>query len=226
MSKPNLYEISEGLRASGIDIPSIGPDAPRFVIELWRHLTDGRPVSPEQVERTLANLGISREVLTQLKVGLEYDGQGNIVGAVGLSLNPASSNRLQINDHTLYTWCAWDALFIPLFLNQPVVVDALSPTTGDTIRIKPTLKGIEYNEPSSAVVSIVVPQIGAVSEAMSPEDVWNAFCHHVHFFSSREAANEWFAGKKYKPVILSIEEGYELGRIRFKDMLKHASAER
>ncbi len=222
MTKPNLIEISEGLRASGIDIPGLSPDAPRFVVELWRLLTIGRPISPEQVDKTLSNLSISREVLTRLQAGLEYDSQGNIVGAVGLSLNPASSNRFQINGHTLFTWCAWDALFIPRFLNQAVIVDAISPATGDTIRINPTREGVEYYEPQSAVVSIVVPKTGAVSAAISAEEVWNVFCHHVHFFSSREAAAEWFEDKQHDPIILSIEEGYELGRIRFEDMLKHA----
>ncbi len=222
MTKPNLYEISEGLRASGIDIPGLSPDAPRFVVELWQLLTNGRPISPEQVDQTLAELNISREVLTRLQAGLEYDDQGNILAAVGLSLNPASSNRLRINGHTLFTWCAWDTLFIPLFLNQPVVIDALSPMTGDTIRIKPTREGVEYYEPESAVVSIVVPKTGAVSAAISAEEVWNVFCHHVHFFSSREAAAEWFGDKQHDPIILSIEEGYALGRIRFEDMLKYA----
>ncbi len=219
MSNHNLYEIAEGLRESGFDIPSLSPDAPGFVVELWRLLAKGHPISSEQVEKTLSYLGISREVLTKLKAGLEYDDQGNIVGAVGLSLNPASSNRLQINGHTLYTWCAWDALFIPLGLKQTVMVDALSPATGDSIRIRVTPERVESYEPERAVISIIVPSTGAVSAASTPEDVWLAFCNHVHFFSSPEAASAWFAGKQHAPLLLSIEEGYELGRIRFADVL-------
>jgi len=222
VTKPNLYEISEGLRVSGIDIPSFGADVPRFTVELWRLLTNGRPISPEQVEKTLSSLGISREVLIQLQAGLEYDGQGNIVGAVGLSLNPASANRLQINGHRLYTWCAWDALFIPLFLKQTVLVEVLTEAPGDSIRIKLTPEGIEDYEPESTVVSIIVPKTATVSNASTPEDIWLAFCNHVHFFSSREAASAWFAGKQHEPLLLSIEEGYELGRIRFEEMLKAA----
>ena len=222
MTKPDLYEISEGLRVSGVDIPSLSPDAPRFTVELWQLLTNGRPISPEQVEKTLSSLGISREVLTSLQAGLEYDSQSNIVGAVGLSLNPASSNRFQINGHTLYTWCAWDALFIPLVLKRAVIVDAFTPATADSIRIKLTPERVESYEPEHAVISIIVPTTGAVSKASTPEDIWLTFCHHVHFFSSREAASAWFAGKQHKPLILSIEEGYELGRLRFEEMLKDA----
>jgi alkylmercury lyase len=222
MTKLDLYAISEGLRVSGIDLPSFGADVPRFTVELWRLLINGRPISPEQLAKTLSSLGITRAVLTQLKAGLEYDDHGNIVGAVGLSLNPTSSNRLQINSHTLYTWCAWDALFIPLFLTQTVMVDALTPTTEDHIRIQLTPEHVEHYEPERAVVSIIVPTTRAVSKASTTEDIWLAFCSHVHFFSSREAASAWFVGKHYEPLLLSIEEGYELGRLRFAETLKDA----
>ena len=221
MTKPNLYEVAEGLRESGFDIPSLSPDAPRFVVELWRLLAKGRPISPELVEKTISYLGISRDILTRLQSGLEYDDQGNIVGAVGLSLNP-TSYRLQINGHTLYTWCAWDALFIPLGLKQPVMVDARAPVTGDSIRIKVTHERVDSYEPEGAVVSIIVPKAGALSAVTTPEEIWIAFCNHVHFFSSPEAASAWFAGKQYEPLFLSIEDGYELGRIRFASAINAA----
>src|SRR5258708_13626113 len=92
MTKPNLSEISEGLRVAGIDIPGLGPDAPRLTVALWRLLTAGRPLSQEHVEQTLSSLGISSEVLTSLQGGVEYDAQDNIVGVVRLSLNPSDNH--------------------------------------------------------------------------------------------------------------------------------------
>ena len=199
MTKPNLSAISEGLRLAGIDIPGLGPDAPRLTVALWQLLTAGRPLSKEQLEQTLSSLGMSGEALTSLQGGVEYDGQDRIVGVVGLSLNPASANRLQIDDHTLYTWCAWDALFIPLFLKQTVLVEVLTEAPGDSIRIKLTPEGIEDYEPESTVVSLIVPEPAAIGETFTTEDVWMAFCTHIHFFRSREAASEWFANKE--PVL-------------------------
>jgi alkylmercury lyase len=222
MTKPNLFALSEGLRIAGIDIPGLGPDAPRLTVALWRLLAAGRPLSQEQVTQTLSRLRMSSEALTSLQGGVEYDGRGNIVGVVGLSLNPTSENRLQIDNQILYTWCAWDALFIPLFLKQPVLVDVQTDPPGEYIRIKLTSEGVESYEPQSTVVSLIVPQPAAIGETFTTEDIWMAFCNHVHFFRSRESASAWFVGRDYEPLLLSIEEGYELGRLRFGDLLKAA----
>ena len=105
MYKSNLHQISEGLRQSGIDIPSLGPDVPRFLLRLWRRLAEGHPISLQQVEQIIAAHQISPDVLSQLRAGLEFDPEGNIVGAVGLSLNP-SSYHFRVNGQTLFTWCA------------------------------------------------------------------------------------------------------------------------
>ncbi len=45
----------------------------------------------------------------------------------------------------------------------------------------------------------------------SVEAIWNAFCYHVHFFASREEAEGWAAGRD-DIAILTVEEGFELGR--------------
>ena len=206
MTKPDLYEISEGLRVSGIDLPSFGAHVPRFTVELWRLLTNGRPISPEQVEKTLSSLGISREVLIQLQAGLEYDGQGNIVGAVGLSLNPASANRLQINGHTLYTWCAWDALFIPGLIGRTADVESRSPAGGESVHLTVAPDTVSELIPEQAVVSMLAP-----TEPFD-HDVIMSFCHFVHFFTSRGDAEPWLA-EHPGTFLLSVKEAFELGRL-------------
>ena len=45
------------------------------------------------------------------------------------------------------------------------------------------------------------------------------FCHFVHYFSSSEVVSAWFAGKGVDFTILSIEEGYRLGRLAFKEII-------
>ena len=42
----------------------------------------------------------------------------------------------------------------------------------------------------------------------------------MSFFSSADAATEWFSGKAQAPVILSVEEGYELGHLAFAYLLE------
>jgi hypothetical protein len=67
----------------------------------------------------------------------------------------------------------------------------------------------------------VIPRPSQISEATSAQEVWLAFCNHVHFFSSPQAATEWFSGKSLDPILLSPDEGYELGHIRFEHMLQY-----
>ncbi len=43
------------------------------------------------------------------------------------------------------------------------------------------------------------------------KDVWTSFCQHVRFFTSEHAAKRWTSRKK-DLRILSVDEGYELGR--------------
>ena len=60
----------------------------------------------------------------------------------------------------------------------------------------------------------------------SAEEIWKVFCHYVFFFSSAEAVTEWFKGKNYDPVILSVEEGFQLGRMTFEEVLNYTSGNR
>ncbi|MCQ3975243.1 MAG: hypothetical protein DPW09_17515 [Anaerolineae bacterium] len=221
---PNLYEISAGLSKAGIDI-NFGPDVSRLVIQIWRLLAEGRPITLEQVEQIAAHLQIPHNTLTafqsKYKAGFEFNAEGNIVGWIGLSLNPHHSYRFQVNDHLLFAWCGWDTLFLPPILKQTAVVESSCPATAKKIRLTITPEGVELYEPTSAVISIIIPKTN-ILESGSAEGVWLAFCNHVHIFSSPEAASEWFLGKDEEPIILSIEEGYQLGRIRFEENLKYA----
>ncbi|MBI1881755.1 MAG: hypothetical protein HYR94_26555 [Chloroflexi bacterium] len=224
MEKLNLYAISEGLSKAGIDI-DFGPDTSRLVIQIWRLLAEGRPISPQQIEQITTDLHIPRDTLTafqnKYKAGFEFNAEGNIIGWAGLSLNPHHSYQFKVNGHTLFAWCGWDTLFLPPILKQTATVEASCPATGKKIRLIIMPEGVKQYEPTSAVISMIIPKTN-ILDSGSVEGVWLAFCNHVHLFSSAEAASEWFLGKNQEPIILSIEEGYQLGRIRFEENLKYA----
>jgi len=44
------------------------------------------------------------------------------------------------------------------------------------------------------------------------------FCHHIHFFAAREEAERW-AARRNDIAILSLDEGFELGRQVWSRML-------
>lgn len=219
MRNPKLAQIAKALRGSEIP-PHFEPDELRLLIHVLRRVADGRPVTPEQVEQIASSLQMpAGAAISFLRQVSERDGEGNVVGILGLSQN-THPHRCVINGHPLSTWCAWDGLFLPAVLRQTANLESPCPATKKTIRLTVAPDKVEQCEPVGAVVSIVVPETTKKGRE-SVEEIWMAFCHFVHFFHSPEAASGWFAGRKMPASILSVEEGHRLGRIAFRDLLAH-----
>src|SRR5438034_10661042 len=105
----------------------------------------------------------------------------------GLAL-PDMGHRLLVDGRTLYTWCAWDSLFIPAILQRTAQVESQCPETGQDIRLTVSPNGVEELRPSGVVMSFLNPNAVKVRE-----DVIVHFCHYVHFFSSSDASSRWTA---------------------------------
>ena len=83
--------------------------------QLVRLLVQGRPVAPELLAHRLHwELEEVRSIL-QAHPELEYDEQGNLVGS-GLTLVP-TAHQLQVEQRTLFAWCAFDTLTYPVDLD-------------------------------------------------------------------------------------------------------------
>jgi alkylmercury lyase len=214
-----LDQLAEDLREAGIR-QAFTPDVSRLMVLLWREIARGGPVSPEQVEQIASALDIpqqtAREVLHKM---CERDRDGNVVGIAGLSQNK-HPHRFTVNGTRLSTWCAWDSLFLPVMLQQTAEVSSLCPATGEVIRLIITPEGVTSYQPASTAISIVIPQ--PTSNGLeSVEEIWMTFCHHIHFFSSPQAAQEWFAARGQQIAILTIEEAFELGRLTLSEVLRY-----
>ncbi len=214
-----LDQIAEALREAGIR-QAFTPDVSRLTVLLWREIARGGPVSPEQVEQIASALDLpqqtAREVLHKM---CERDRDGNVVGIAGLSQNK-HPYRFTVNGTRLSTWCAWDSLFLPVMLQQTAKVSSLCPATGEVIRLTITPSGVTSYQPASTAISIVIPQ--PTSNGLeSVEEIWMTFCHHIHFFSSPQAAQEWFAARGQQIAILTIEEAFELGRLTLSEVLRY-----
>ncbi len=214
-----LDHLARALREAGIR-QAFTPDVSRLTVRLWREIARGNPVSPERVEQIASALDIeqqtAREVLDKM---CERDQEGNVVGIAGLSQNQ-HPHRFTINGIRLATWCAWDALFLPVMLQQTAEVSSQCPVTGEVIRLTITPGGVTSEHPESAAISIVIPQ-PRTSGLESVEEIWTMFCYHIHFFSSPQAAQEWVAARGQEIAILTIEEAFELGRLTLSEFLQH-----
>lgn len=111
-----------------------------------------------------------------------------------------------MDGRTLYTWCAWDSLFIPGIIGKPAEVESLCPVTRTPISLVVAPKGIRRVNPEGAVVSFLTP------DRTFDRNVLTNFCHFVHFFSSAEAGRAWTA-QHPGTFLLSVEEAFALGQL-------------
>ncbi len=206
MSNTRVNEMVRKLNESG-GLLDYGPDRLRLLIQVWRSLATGQPVTGEQVDQLVADLGIARDEAGQFLRGLsERDADDSIVGIMGLSLND-HPHRVNVNGKRMSMWCAEDTLLLPARLKQTVTVESESPLTKEKIRLTVSPDGIVESDPAGAVVSIRVgdPDMASVAS------IWATLCHHSFFFASREKAEQWAAGRD-DIEILSLDEGFELGQ--------------
>jgi alkylmercury lyase len=183
----------------------------RLVVGVMRALAEGRPVTTDRVARLAREAGIAPDDADALLHPMtERNAAGDIVGAYGLSLNDYP-HRFFLDGVRFSTWCAEDALFMPMVLDRSAVVESPSPLSGKTIRVQINPRQVEDVEPADAVVSLVI--VDSVARAVNcREALQGAICQQIHFFASRAEAEQWAAGRD-DIEILSIAEGFQLARL-------------
>ena len=131
-----------------------------------------------------------------------------MLGFGGLAVAPLH-HRFEVDGRSLWTWCAWDSLFIPEILGQTARVTSPDPETGELVRLVVTPHRIESAEPGSAVVSFLLPDADAFGR--SAANVMAKFCHFVFFFGSRASGERWLA-KHPGTFLNSVDEAFSLAK--------------
>ncbi len=216
MKKTNLNKIAQALRKFDIP-PQYSPNEARLMLRTLNVLIDGSPVSVKQIEQISTDCQMPVDAATSLLFRFaERDDDGNIVGLLGLSQKD-HPHRFTVNGRAFHTWCAWDSLFLPTLLKMDASVESFCPVTKSHIQLSVTPDRVALIKPDDAVMSMVAPDKKIRVQGVV-EEIWNNFCCRVHFFSSTQAAGEWIADKGKNLVMLSIEEGYDLGNLAFEDL--------
>ncbi|MGH1348785.1 MAG: alkylmercury lyase MerB [Nannocystales bacterium] len=171
---------------------------------VYRALVQGAPVSIDTVAATAGFSADRAEELLAQGPGLTRDDRGAIVGYGGLTLRE-TKHQFRIDGKRLYTWCALDALFLPVVIGRGADVVSISPTTGETVRVRVEADGTSTSALEGVMVSFVTPQTPLAA------DVRARFCCFVHFFESRDVAEQW-ATTQSDIEILSLSRASELGR--------------
>lgn len=197
--------------------PRLDVDDQGLAIKLYQLLAKGKPVSRERLAQAL---GKSTDAINQTLSqwpAVFYDESGHVVGFMGLNIKE-TRHRLQVNGITVYTWCAWDTLFIPQLLNATVNVTSTCAATGEEIRLTVSPSRIEAADPHDIVVSFLTPD-----ENELRENTITSFCHFVYFFRSRKDGDAWVA-EHDGTFLLSLDDAFMVGKkknaTRFKDVLE------
>ena len=214
--KKEKTDLQEIINSFPDEFIKLSTEEQKVSVQLYRLLAKGQPVPRERLATTL---NFSNEVVNNILSqwsGVYYDA-GRIVGYWGLAI-PPMSHRFKVNGQTLYTWCAWDSLFIPEIIKKTARVESNCPVTGNRIQLTVAPEGIKELDPANIVMSFITPRAAKIRE-----NVILNFCHYVHFFSSAEAGSKWTSDNE-GTLILSIDEAYYLGRkkneTQYKDVLK------
>ena len=217
MTNERANELVKKLTESG-GLMDYGPERSRLLVQVWRSLAKGRPVTGTQIGEFVSDLGIEPgEADHFLRQMTERDADDGIVGIMGLSLND-HPHRFTVDGTQMSTWCAEDTLFLPAMLGRTATVESESPLSKETVRVTVSPEGVQTSQPADAVITIVVP---TETDMSSVAAIWMTFCHHIFFFSSRSEAEQWASGRD-DIDILSLEEGYELGQQLWSNVLPYA----
>lgn len=174
----------------------------RLLVPMLRELATGQPVEPERLA-ALAEVPLEQTLDMLRQAPTEWDPSGKRLVGFGLTSNP-TPHRFEIHGHTLWAWCAVDAVLFPVMIGAPARIESPCAATGDPIVIDLTPTDVQRVEPDSAVVSIVAPPVGIA-------EVRQAVCAPTNFYRSAEAAAPWQA-EHPEALLLPVVDTFELYR--------------
>jgi alkylmercury lyase len=203
LSQRDLNALADDIDAA---MPKLDRTEQRVAVQLYRLLADGQPV---EHERLALRAGVPLSRVTRLLSswpGVYQDDQGRVIGFWGLSLATMRPHSFEVAGQRLWTWCAWDALFIPGILGTSAHVDSTCATTGEPVSMVVGPQGVTELSPAGSVLSFLRPK------ARFDYKVILNFCQYVLFLSSEAAGRQWMS-QRPNAFLLTITDGFELGRL-------------
>ena len=191
--------------------PTMTEEEQRLGLEIYRQLSKGEPVSTTTLaEKVGLSTRDANELLAHpnLRCLTYTDKEERIIGFGGLAVRPMP-HRFTVGGRSLYTWCAWDTLFLPVILRQTAEVESPVPGDSGVVRLRVGRDGIERVEPQGTVMSFLLPT--AQTFQADALRAMASFCHYIFFFPDRERAATWTA-RHPDTMVISLADAFELGR--------------
>lgn len=185
------------------------PQIQRLSVTLHRLLARGKPVRPDDLATALAMTAdeVAALLATVPPSAIDFDESGAVSAFIGLSLAP-TRHEFRLDGLTLYTWCAFDALFLPRILAMPARITTFCPATKNAVEMTMTARRLVAVDPPDAVMSIVAPDRESYAR-----DLRGTFCRHVNFFTDAGAFEDWAEGRD-DVACVDIAEAARLAALR------------
>jgi alkylmercury lyase len=183
----------------------------RAAVVLYRELAKGKAVSADQLAKALGISSAESGALLQrdsIRSFVYPDAEGRVLGFGGLAAAPMH-HRFEVEGRSLWTWCAWDSLFIPEILGRSARVTSQDPETRESVRLVVTPDRIESAVPDGAVVSFI--QLEGEAFGTSAANIMANFCHFVFFFASPESGESWVA-RHPGTFLYALEDAFALAQ--------------
>jgi alkylmercury lyase len=197
---PSLEALAESLAAT---FP--GSDDAPLARALLRVLSQGQPVSAASLATSTGRDENDVTATLARWPNVRRDEQGRVEAFGGLSLHP-TKHRFEVGGRRLYTWCAWDTLFLPALLDDQAQVDSTCPMTSTEVRLTVAPDGVLAAHPQDVWVSFPPPA------QTSTDEIIESFCCHVHFVAGADRAERW-ASARPGAFALGLADAFELGRL-------------
>ncbi len=195
------------LNAALIDaFPEMDDVHRRVALATYRELARGKPASPREIA---TRAGVEEEAAHRILgqwIGVYRDREGSVIGFWGLAI-PEMKHRFEVDGVHLYTWCAWDTLFLPALLGKTAHVESPCATSGELVRLTMSPDGVESAEPRSPVLSFLAPVASKFQD-----NIIENFCCYIHFFRSCADGESWIA-KTPGTFLLALDDAVELARL-------------
>jgi alkylmercury lyase len=179
-------------------------DAP-LARELLSMLARGVPVTPARLASSVGRENAEIQATLRRWPNVRRDDRERIVAFGGLSLRP-TEHRFDVGSQRLYTWCAWDTLFLPALLDDLAKVESTCPMTGTEVRLTVAPERVVAAHPEDVWVSFPAPA------HTSTDEIVESFCCHVRFLAGADTAARW-ASARPGSFALGLADAFELGRL-------------
>ncbi|WP_444993890.1 organomercurial lyase [Aliikangiella sp. IMCC44359] len=208
-----MKKLQETIQHLNLILPKFSELEKRVSKYLYIELAKGYPVP---LAKIVKQLDIPEEQVRKLIDTLAYVEQNQndeIIAYRGVTLSP-TKHALVTNNSTVYTWCAFDTLFLLDLIDEPAHIHSTCAACNKKLILKPSkLAGSQF-ENNSMVMSLFVPEPSAYQESLR-----DSFCCKVHFFCNETCGQQW-SSQQSNIELFSVDDSLTIAQERNRFMLE------